>query len=81
MQNDEIKETPDQTSDKNTFKVFDTKPSTCANNNLADPPKKKPNGDITIVSFLLLHLFTNSFKKKISTMYFNKHSLVRKHSI
>ena len=78
MQNDEIKETPDQTSDKNTFEVFDTKPSTCANNDPADPPKKKkPNGDITIVSFLLLHLFTNSFKKKKkSTMYFNKHSLV-----
>ena len=69
-------ETPDQTSDKNTFEVFDTKPSTCANNDPTDPPKKKPNGDITIVSFLLLHLFTNSLKKKKSTMFFNKHSLV-----
>ena len=46
-----MKETPDQTSDKNTFEVFDTKPSTCANNDPANPPKKKPNGDITIVSF------------------------------
>ena len=36
-----MKETPDQTSDKNTFEVFDTKPSTCANNDPADPPKKK----------------------------------------
>ena len=77
-----MKETPDQTSDKNTFEVFDTKPSTCANNDPADPPKKKPNGDITIVSFLLLHLFTNSFKKKkyllctlINILWCRKHSI------
>ena len=36
-----MKETPDQTSDKNTFEVFDTKPSTVANNDPANPPKKK----------------------------------------
>ena len=65
MQNDEIKETLDQTFDKNTFEVFDTKPSIGANNDPADPPKKKPNADITIVSFLLLHLFANSLKKNI----------------
>ncbi|KAL0006398.1 hypothetical protein SO802_013959 [Lithocarpus litseifolius] len=47
LQNDEIKETPDQTSDKNTFEVFDTKPSTGAKNDPVEPPKKKPNGDIT----------------------------------
>ena len=41
LQNDEIKETPDQTSDKNTLKVFDTKPSTSTNNDPANPPKKK----------------------------------------
>ena len=69
MQNDEIKGTPDHTSDKNTFQVFDTKPSICANNDPADPPKKKPNGDTTIVSFLLLHYF-QIHSKKISTMYF-----------
>ncbi|KAL0003891.1 hypothetical protein SO802_011452 [Lithocarpus litseifolius] len=41
LQNDEIKETPDQTSDKNTFEVFDTKPSTSAKNDPVEPPKKK----------------------------------------
>ena len=67
MQNDEIKESPYQTSDNNTFEVFDTKPSTSANNDPGDPPKKKKNtnGDIITVSFLLLHLFANSFQKKI----------------
>ena len=67
LQNDEIKESLNQTSNKNTFEIFDTKPSTSANDDPSDPPKKKKkdNGDITTVSFLIIHLFANSFKKNL----------------
>ncbi|KAL0009547.1 hypothetical protein SO802_011049 [Lithocarpus litseifolius] len=48
LQNDEIKETLDQTSDKKTFEVFDTEPSTSANNDPVEPPKKKKKNQMVI---------------------------------
>ena len=48
LQNDEIKESLNQTSNKNTFEIFDTKPSTSANNDPSDPPKKKEKKTMVI---------------------------------
>ena len=54
-QKDEIKKSPEQISENKTFEIVDTKPSPHTNND---------NVDTTTVSFLLLYLFANSFKKK-----------------
>ena len=66
-QKDGIKKSLEQTSDNKTSEVIDTKPFPHTNNDPSDPPTN--NVDTTTVSFLLLYLFANSFKKKnISTI-------------
>ena len=77
LQNDEIKESLNQTSNKNTFEIFDTKPSTSANNDPSDPPKKKKNRQWWYHnSKLFTSTFIYKFIQKKSIMYFNKYSLV-----
>ena len=82
LQKDEIKKSPEQTSNNKTFEVIDTKPSPHTNNDPSDPPTN--NADTTTVSFLLLYLFANSFKKKylqynlINILWCRKHWRIMK---